>query len=251
MSATTTKQATTKYVIYRRVSTDEQGKSGLGLEAQSKDIVNYLTGYSKQPYEVINDYVEVASGNAAHLPIRDQAIAYAKLHKAILLVSRLDRLSRKMSFIAALKDDVKVKFLVATMPEATTLILHIYAAMAQAERLAISDRTKSALAAAKARGVKLGGLRPNTQHRNEVQTANALARARQVERIVIPMHKQGSSLRDIGSALSAAGVRPAKGGDTWSPMSLSRVIKRLQAAPPVRSRLIVVEQRKKRVKPVK
>ena len=74
---------TTKYVVYRRVSTEEQGKSGLGLAAQSKEIENYLGNFSKQPYEVINDYVEVASGNSAHLPIRDQAIAYAKQHKEI------------------------------------------------------------------------------------------------------------------------------------------------------------------------
>jgi DNA invertase Pin-like site-specific DNA recombinase len=220
----------TNYVLYRRVSTAEQGKSGLGLEAQSLDIENYLTNHSKQPYEVLRDFVEVVSGNATYLPIRDQALAYAKQHKAILLVSRLDRLSRKMSFIAALTDDLKVKFLVATMPEATTLILHIYASIAQSERLAISERTKGALAAAKARGVKLGGLRLQTGQRNAVQAANAQARAKQLELIVTPLRLQGKSLRDIGLALSLAGVRPARGGDSWSPMAVSRVLGRLAVA---------------------
>ena len=144
-----------RYVIYRRVSTDEQGKSGLGLEAQDRDIRLYLEGYSDQPFEVVAEFTEVASGSDDRRPELTKALDTARKNGAELLVAKLDRLSRKVSFIASLLDDRKVQLRVAAMPQADKFQLHIYAALAEQEREFISIRTKAALKEAKARGVKL------------------------------------------------------------------------------------------------
>jgi DNA invertase Pin-like site-specific DNA recombinase len=107
-----------KYVTYLRVSTKEQGKSGLGLDAQKRDIRLYLDNYSTTPYKVLKEFLEVDSGaNSARTTLND-AINLAKKHDATLLVAKLDRLSRKVSFIASLMEDRKLNFKVATMPHA-------------------------------------------------------------------------------------------------------------------------------------
>ncbi len=110
-----------KYVTYLRVSTKEQGKSGLGLDAQKRDIRLYLDNYSTTPYKVLKEFLEVDSGaNSARTTLND-AINLAKKHDATLLVAKLDRLSRKVSFIASLMEDRKLNFKVATMPHADPL----------------------------------------------------------------------------------------------------------------------------------
>src|SRR5687767_12155078 len=108
----------TKYVLYYRVSTEEQGKSGLGLEAQHRDISLYLESYSPTPWEIVGEFTEVESGANSDRPELAKAIALAKKAKATLLVSKLDRLSRKVSLIASLMDDPKLSLRVASMPHA-------------------------------------------------------------------------------------------------------------------------------------
>lgn len=215
-----------KYVIYRRVSTKEQGKSGLGLEAQTRDINTYLESHSSKPYEVIGEYLDILSGSEDARPELDRAIALAKKEKAILLVSKLDRLSRKLSFIANLMEDKSVEFKVATHPQASTFELHIYASLAQQEREFISQRTKSALREAKARGVKLGGLRDGTMERIKAKQANALAHAKTLEGIVLPLRKQGKTLSQICQSLTKANLKAPKGGD-YQPTQVMRILKLL------------------------
>lgn len=216
----------TQYVLYRRVSTEEQGKSGLGLEAQDRDIRLYLETYSPPPWEVLGEFTEIESGADDSRPKLEEAIALARKTKAVLLVSKLDRLSRRVSRIAALMEDKRLTFRVASMPHADAFQLHIYAALAEQERQFISLRTKAALQEAKARGVKLGGLRDATMKRNVVVKAQAQGRAQDLAGIVKPMHQAGRSLREIAGALNAAGVKTPRGGQ-WHATGVARVVERL------------------------
>lgn len=146
-----------KYVIYLRVSTKQQGDSGLGLEAQERDIDIFLNSYNKGQFEVIGKFKDVMSGKGSveERPTFKKAVELAKQHNATLLVAKLDRLSRDVETVARLIKAVDIK--VACMPYADKFQLHLYAALAEQERDFISARTKAALQAAKARGVKLGG----------------------------------------------------------------------------------------------
>ena len=148
---------TNKYVIYLRVSTKQQGDSGLGLEAQERDIDIFLKSYNKGQFEVIGKFKDVMSGKGSveERPTFKKAVELAKQHNATLLVAKLDRLSRDVETVARLIKAVDIK--VACMPYADKFQLHLYAALAEQERDFISARTKAALQAAKARGVKLGG----------------------------------------------------------------------------------------------
>lgn len=218
-----------KYVTYKRVSTAEQGKSGLGLEAQKRDISLFLENYSEVPFEVIGEFTDVLSGTDDERPELAKAIDLAKRTGAALLVAKLDRLSRRVSFISALMEDPKLSLRVAHMPTADKFQLHIYAALAEQERDFISKRTKAALAEAKARGQKLGGLRDKTMKRNEVVKANAKTRAEKVAGIVQPLRDAGKPLREIAEHLDKAGVKTARGGH-WSASQVKRVLDRLSAA---------------------
>ncbi|NOD31486.1 recombinase family protein [Ruegeria atlantica] len=217
-----------QYVTYRRVSTTEQGRSGLGLEAQTRDIDLFLANYSDEPFEVIGDFTDVLSGADNERPELTKAITLAKQTGAELLVAKLDRLSRKVSFIATLMDDKKLSLRVASMPHADKFQLHVYAALAEQEREFISKRTKAALQAAKARGQKLGGMRDATMKRNEAVKANAAARAEKVRGLVLPLRGAGRSLREIAEELDKAGVATARGG-AWSAAQVKRIIERLEA----------------------
>ncbi|MEM6960166.1 MAG: recombinase family protein [Myxococcota bacterium] len=215
-----------RYVTYRRVSTDEQGKSGLGLEAQERDITLFLKGYSEVPFEVIGEFTDVASGADDDRPELAKALQMARKQGAELLVAKLDRLSRKVSFIAGLLDDKKVHLRVASMPHADKFQLHIYAALAEQEREFISIRTKAALAEAKARGVKLGGARDKTLKRNAEVQARARERAQKVAGIIQPLREAGKSLREIAGELNRAGIATARGGE-WQASQVKRTIERL------------------------
>jgi DNA invertase Pin-like site-specific DNA recombinase len=215
-----------RYVTYKRVSTEDQGKSGLGLEAQARDIGIYLDTFSPEPWEVVAEFVEVDSGANGDRPELKKALELARKTKATLLVSRLDRLSRKVAFIATLMDDPKLSLRVASMPYADKFQLHIYAALAEQERTFISVRTKAALREAKARGVQLGGLRDKTMKRNVVVKAQADARAKKLEGIVVPLREAKASLREIADALNGAGLETPRGGQ-WHPTSVSRLLERL------------------------
>jgi len=215
-----------RYVVYKRVSTEDQGKGGLGLEAQTRDIGLYLETYSPEPWEVLAEHVEIESGTNGDRPELRKAIDLARKTGATLLVSKLDRLSRKVSFIASLMDDPKLSFRVASMPYADKFQLHIYAALAEQERDFISKRTKAALREAKARGTKLGGLRDTTMKRNAMVKANADARARKLEGIVRPLRGSNATLRDIADTLNEAGIEAPRGGG-WHPTSVARLLERL------------------------
>ena len=139
-----------RYVAYFRVSTQKQGKSGLGLAAQKSLIENFLTPED----ELVAEFVEVQSGKSDERTELWRAIAFAKRNGAKILIAKLDRFSRKVSFIAGIMEQ-GIGLVVAEMPNATDFQLHIFAALAQEERRLISDRTKGALREAKKRGVQL------------------------------------------------------------------------------------------------
>lgn len=145
---------------------------------------------------------------------------------AELLVAKLDRLSRDVAFIATLLKDKRLSFRVASMPHADKFQLHIYAALAEQERDFISRRTKAALAAAKAKGKVLGGLRDATMKRNEAVKRNAQRRATDLQGVLLPMRQAGKSLREIAAELAHLGIKTARGGD-WTAAQVSRHLARL------------------------
>lgn len=217
-----------QYVTYLRVSTKEQGSSGLGLDAQRRDVSLYLENYSDVPFEVLAEFVEVETGTNDDRPKLAEALALVRRTGAELLIAKLDRLGRTVSHIARLMDDPKIRLRVASMPHADKFQLHIYAALAEQERDFISTRTKAALAEAKARGVQLGGLRDATGARNAAVQAAARSRAVKVADVVQPLRQQGATLRQIAAALNSAGVETARGGQ-WQASQVKRVLERLAA----------------------
>src|SRR3954469_11857326 len=142
-----------KFVAYYRVSTEKQGRSGLGLEAQQEAVRSYLNGGG---WHLMAEVVEVESGKKNDRPRLAEALRLCRLHGAILIIAKLDRLARNVAFISNLMES-GVEFTAVDFPQANRLTVHILAAVAEHEREMISRRTKDALAAAKARGTKLGG----------------------------------------------------------------------------------------------
>lgn len=215
-----------QYVIYTRVSTAEQGRSGLGLRSQGDDIDLFLERYSEEPFEVLERFCDVLSGTDDARPELQKALAMVRKTGAELLIAKLDRLSRRVSFIASLIDDPRVRLRVAQMPYADKFQLHIYAALAEQERDFISARTKAALRAAKARGSKLGGLRDKTMRRNAAIQAKAEGEAQRLASIIKPLREAGQNLSQIAATLEAHGVATSRGGK-WTAKQISRVLARL------------------------
>lgn len=214
-----------KFVIYRRVSTTEQGRSGLGLEAQSRDINNFLT--SSDNFVVLGEFTDVMSGKDAARPQFQQACRLAVREKAVLLVSKLDRLSRDVADIATLMKTISFK--VATMPDADVFQLHIYAALAEQERKMISIRTKDGLQSAKLRGVSLGGHRDGALDKaNATRSRKADENATRNWCIISPLLSQGLSTRVIAARLNDSGMTTATGA-AFDSKAISRIIKRMEA----------------------
>jgi len=218
------------FVAYYRVSTARQGKSGLGLDAQRKAVTDFLNGGS---WNLVAEVTEVESGKADDRPQLEQALAVCELSGATLVVAKLDRLSRNLAFLAKLQES-GAHFVAADMPEANELTIHIMAAVAQAERKAISKRTKEALAAAKAKGVRLGGNRGNLQDLKagpaksaNVRQRHATERAEKVLRQIetIANAGEGKSLRQIATALNERGITAPRGG-TWHASQVRAVLQR-------------------------
>lgn len=224
----------TRYVTYYRVSTVRQGMSGLGIDAQRETVRQFLNGGS---WVVVAEYVEIESGRKSDVerPQLSKALAAAKAQGAKLLVAKLDRLSRSVAFVSALMES-GVKFTACDMPEANELTIHILAAVAEHEAKRISQRTKDALAAAKARGKVLGAsgpanLRPNILARQEAASAFS-AKLTQVFRA---LQTRGLSQRQIVVELNALGIKASRGG-AWSLVQLQRVLSQMEksaeASPP-------------------
>lgn len=207
------------YISYIRVSTQRQGRSGLGLEAQRHTNTQFA---AQQGATILHEYIEVDSGKNDARAVLLEAQAHAKREGASVLVARLDRLSRDVAFIANLMKD-KVKFVVAELgPDVDNFMLHIYAAVAQKERERISTNTIAALAAAKARGVKLGSGNPRAggaARRAKAKRYNAKAFV-----MARDWRDQGMTLEQIASELSTRGVTLAQGGTQWTATQVSRVL---------------------------
>ena len=219
--------STRKYVLYLRVSSQEQGRSGLGLEAQERDIQLFLSNYAETPYEVAGKFVEVHSGTDDRRPQLTAAIAKAKAERAVLVVSKLDRLSRKVSFLASLMEDRDLDFKVSQMPFADKFQLHIYAALAEQERDFISQRTKAALAAAKARGTKLGAPVQHLEVLAKARQEKARREAEKVSGVIVPLRRAGTSLRGICDVLNGSGLRTSR-GTSFHPSLVSRMLTSLE-----------------------
>lgn len=217
-----------KFVIYTRVSTKGQGESGLGLEAQERDIALFLSNYAEIPFEIVGRFCDVKSGAKAKRPELAKALDMARQTGATLLVAKLDRLSRSVAFIATLLEDKRVELRVASMPHADKFQLHIYAALAEQEREFISLRTKAALREAKARGVALGGLRESTAARNTTVKAEADERAAVVWQTIRERRAAGTSLRAVAEELNRLGVATARGG-AWAAQTVRNVELRMAA----------------------
>ncbi len=216
-------------INYYRVSTAKQGNSGLGEAAQRAAIDAFCASRDCQP---LGEYREVESGKRDDRPELLKALHHAKVTGATLIIAKLDRLSRNMAFLATLQD-AGTKFIAADMPEANELTIHIMAAMAQAERKATSKRTKEALAAAKARGTKLGNpmgakaFGPYKGNRAAVIAIKAKARAfaADIMPIIDAVRGEGfTSLRAIAFELNERGIMTARGGK-WGPQSVSDLIR--------------------------
>lgn len=210
-----------KFVAYYRVSTDRQGKSGLGLEAQQKAVMDYLNGGA---WTLVGEFTEVETGKHDDRPELAKALALCKKHKARLVIAKLDRLSRNLAFIAKLMD-AGAEFIAVDNPHANKLTVHILAAVAQHEREMIGERTKAALQAAKARGVKLGRHGAETLAPRYQQ--EALQRATALKPMLREMLAAGSSFRDIAKTLTDRKVPTPRGGK-WHPQMISRTMKRLE-----------------------
>jgi len=218
-----------KFVLYRRVSSKEQKKSGLGLEAQERDIKLFLENYADTPYEVIGEFIEVQSGKDNERRELNAAIALAKKEKAILCVSKLDRLSRRVSFIASLMEDRELDFKVAQMPYADKFQLHIYAALAEQERFFISQRTRSALKAYKERNPdkKLGAPKQHIEALAKARKDKAKQEAEKVSGVILPLRRQGASLKSICNTLNTSGITTSR-GTTFHPSLISRMLTTLE-----------------------
>jgi DNA invertase Pin-like site-specific DNA recombinase len=215
------------FVSYLRVSTARQGQSGLGLAAQRAAVTDFLNGGD---WSLIAEYVEVESGANDERPKLAEALARCRLHDATLVIAKLDRLSRDAHFLLGLQK-AGVCFVAADMPEANEMVVGIMAVVAQAERKMISARTKAALQAAKARGVKLGGDRGNLPAAGVkgrpisivVRQKAAKQRAADIAPIIAELRAQGAaSLRQIALGLNARGVPAARGGK-WSAVQVARL----------------------------
>ena len=173
--------------------------------------------------------MEVHSGKDNERPLLNAAIALAKREKAVLVVSKLDRLSRRVSFIASLMEDRALDFKVAQMPHADKFQLHIYACLAEQERDFISQRTKAALQAAKERGTRLGAPKQHLDALVKARQDKARREAQQFAGVILPLRKQGATLRNICEALNASGMKTSR-GSSFHPSLVSRMLTSLEVA---------------------
>ena len=209
-----------RFVAYYRVSTERQGESGLGLDAQREAISRHLGAG-----DLLAEFTEIESGKkSVNRPQLLAALDLCKRKKATLLIAKLDRLARNVHFISGLME-AKVEFIAADMPTANTLTVHIMAAFAEHEAKVISARTKAALQAAKARGQVLG----NPRWQDGLTKARQVKNPNQPAPAVIAMMRQhrdeGLALRDIADKLNGLGLRTPK-GSIWYACTVSKAMQK-------------------------
>lgn len=221
-----------KYIGYLRVSTDRQGKSGLGLEAQREAIENFINGGK---WILLKEFVEIESGKKNDRPQLKAALELCRKTGAKLVIAKLDRLARNVAFIANLMES-NVDFVACDFPEANRLTIHILAAVAEYEREMISKRTKEALRVAKARGVKLGSpenLGPEAAERgrrlgveSRVNKADSFAREHYPD--ILQYRERGMSLNAIADKMNKEGVLTARGKvGSWTATAVKNITHRV------------------------
>jgi DNA invertase Pin-like site-specific DNA recombinase len=224
-------------VAYLRVSTERQGKSGLGLEGQKAALQAYA---DQTGGKVVQWYVEVESGKRADRPELAKALAHARRSRSTLVVAKLDRLARNVQFLATVMNS-GCEFAAADMPAANRFMLHVMAAVAEHEAKAISERTKAALAAYKARGGKLGAhleqcrnLTPEAVQKGRQRSVEVRQRmAREAYSDLLPiiqdLREKGMTLQTLADELTAQG-HVTRRGKPWNQMQVARVLVRADAA---------------------
>lgn len=220
-----------RFVTYYRVSTSRQGRSGLGLDAQREAVRAYLAGHRGRE---VATFTEVESGKRADRPQLAAALARCRQTRATLLVAKLDRLSRAAGFLFALRD-AGTPFLAADMPDMNETVVGIMAVLAQDEARRISERTRLALAAAKARGKRLGNprLKPGSAVSaavaNAANVARAKARAEDLRDVIASAQEGGcKTLRSLADRLNELAI-PTPRGCIWNATAVSRLLARLEA----------------------
>lgn len=220
-----------KFVAYLRVSTIRQGRSGLGLEAQRDAVRRFVA--SGRGRVIAPEFVEVETGKRNDRPELEKALNRCRVTGATLVVAKLDRLSRNAAFLMTLRDG-GVDFVAADLPEANTMTVGVMAVVAQHEREAISLRTKDALTAAKARGTKLGGYRPQAARIGDYQTAGVEAARRKAKQTAElrraafePLLAERISLNAMAAKLNEDSITTAR-GKRWTATAVKRTIATLK-----------------------
>ena len=217
------------YIAYYRVSTLKQGQSGLGLNAQKEIIKQHLEPEDK----IISEYIEVETGKSDYRPELIDAIEHTKEEKATLIIAKLDRLSRNVSFIFQLRD-TKVPFVCCDIPEANTVTIGMFATIAQHEREVISARTKAALKEKKRQGFKLGtpdNLTEKSRQKSIEVRKDKMRRNtnnRRASAMIQELREQGLSYQKIADKLNQAGFKTSR-GKQFSAMQVKRLVDRGQS----------------------
>lgn len=213
------------FISYLRVSTQRQGQSGLGIDAQRAAVEMYL---GQVGGTLISEFVEIESGSCKARPVLAESIALCRRTKSVLLIAKLDRLARNVAFVSSLMES-GVEFVAVDAPYANKLMIHILAAFAEHERTLISERTKAALAAAKARGVHLGA---NGHHLALAHKTEALEFAEGIrDHVSHAILNGGDTLDAIAQRLNEIGCQ-SRDGNQWSPANVQRLLIRLNLQTP-------------------
>ncbi|OZB51376.1 MAG: resolvase [Stenotrophomonas sp. 14-69-23] len=213
------------FVAYYRVSTVSQGSSGLGLEAQRAAVSSYVRSVGGR---LLHEYEEIESARSKDRPVLKESLRIARSKKAILVIAKLDRLARNVRFVSSLLES-GVEFVAADMPHANKLTMHIISAVAEYEREMIAMRTRDALRAAKAKGVRLGS--PSAREQAPIASAEASRLADEFAKGMRPVlavlrHDGLSSYADIARGLNRRGIATQRGKE-WTPTGVRNVVERI------------------------
>ena len=201
------------YIAYYRVSTAKQGKSGLGLAGQRESVLNFIA-----PDKLINEFTDIESGKNDNRPELLKAIQVCKKEDAVLVIAKLDRLSRNLTFISSLMD-AKIKFVCVDMPDANEFTIHIFAALAQQERKMISERTKAGLRQARLKGKIIGSPENLTAKDRTKGNENYSQRSKDNDNnkrafaLIKALRTSNTSWANIAKELNSAGYKTAKNKD--------------------------------------